>query len=647
MATPIATVGGVALAPGISLNRRLYTKPLIAAMVQRAQARIDAGNLLITNGFEGQERAFHVMSQLTHHDANDDSTRIVGRVTVLELDENGNARFTAELAPTDAGRTIASLIDTSDGKAPFLRGVSIRAGWVGGTRIERGPDGGQVETGDRLDLYGLDYTATPGVLKAGVDTFQWTDGGKKTETSERVLVTESVQEALVETITEPAVEGSSQKSCADLGHACCHASETTAAAFRSLLLAETEPGGHRFANGVCGCAGEASKQPYGKVTYADPGYQTDKKARYPIDTKAHAKAAWSYINQDDNAKLYTGAQLKRVKARIIKALKSFGVKVSSEGWTLGTPMQVTEAGVTELTSDALERWVDDCGSVYLSASNGPVSISISSYTVDPADMDVILKRMADAATAALAELDPDMDGDIDIPGTSGDTDGDSGETAGTPDPADEATEPPALEAGETTETEDPAMAEPQTAAGQAPAGFTQEQVDAACKMAAETAAQAAIAAYEQSRAARKAARRATETATGQAPAGQAPAAQAPAAPQAPGATETQETDEQAVERILAARLAAENTETRDERIERLVSERLDAHHAAQVQSGQAAVPSRKGVVASAETSGPQLGADGLPANWQPLHKMSQEEFDTKTGPYVVAHVLGDRAKLLA
>jgi HK97 family phage prohead protease len=74
----------------------------------------------------------------------------------------------------------------------------------------------------------------------------------------------------------------------------------------------------------------ASKQPYGDVPYADPGYQSDGKKRYPIDTEAHAKAAWSYINQGDNASAYTANQLASIKSRIKAALKKFGVEVSDE-----------------------------------------------------------------------------------------------------------------------------------------------------------------------------------------------------------------------------------------------------------------------------------------------------------------------------
>lgn len=70
------------------------------------------------------------------------------------------------------------------------------------------------------------------------------------------------------------------------------------------------------------------KMPYGDVTYADPGYQSDGKKRYPIDTAEHVRAAWSYINQADNAGAYNPTQLKQIKARIAAAAKKFGIQIS-------------------------------------------------------------------------------------------------------------------------------------------------------------------------------------------------------------------------------------------------------------------------------------------------------------------------------
>jgi Family of unknown function (DUF6582) len=275
---------------------------------------------------------------------------------------------------------------------------------------------------------------------------------------------------------------------------------------------------------------EKNQVPYGpksQVVYADPGYQSDKVARYPLDTRQHAKSAYSYISMPKNAKLYTGPQLKRIKGRIMAALKKFGVTVSAEsaGWTFDQPAQVTEALAEHLGMPSAS------GSWSVRASNGPVDICLSSYSMDPEDLDVILRAAADAACKALAALDPDMDGDVDLPGVSSDTDPDDdapGESA--PDITD-----PAATAAATTETEDPAMAETTTpAAGSAPA------IDP--KVLAEAVA-AELAAHDEARKARKAGKRAAREKA------EAKAARAAAESAAPSATA--ETEEQRRARLAA------------------------------------------------------------------------------------------------
>jgi HK97 family phage prohead protease len=67
------------------------------------------------------------------------------------------------------------------------------------------------------------------------------------------------------------------------------------------------------------------KKPYGNVSYADP-----KNGKYPIDTKEHARAAWSYINMPKNQKGYSSGELAAIKSRIRGALKKFGVEVSPD-----------------------------------------------------------------------------------------------------------------------------------------------------------------------------------------------------------------------------------------------------------------------------------------------------------------------------
>lgn len=73
-----------------------------------------------------------------------------------------------------------------------------------------------------------------------------------------------------------------------------------------------------------------AKKPYGDIAYADPGYQKDGKARYPIDSKEHVKAAWSYVNKKSNQEPYTADQLSKIKSKIEAAAKKFGITISSD-----------------------------------------------------------------------------------------------------------------------------------------------------------------------------------------------------------------------------------------------------------------------------------------------------------------------------
>lgn len=83
-------------------------------------------------------------------------------------------------------------------------------------------------------------------------------------------------------------------------------------------------------------AGVKKKGPYGKVRYADPGYQDDDKPRYPLDTEKHVRAAWSYINQKKNQKPYTPEQIKKIKSRIKQAAKKLGIDISDEEFDVTT-----------------------------------------------------------------------------------------------------------------------------------------------------------------------------------------------------------------------------------------------------------------------------------------------------------------------
>jgi HK97 family phage prohead protease len=83
--------------------------------------------------------------------------------------------------------------------------------------------------------------------------------------------------------------------------------------------------------------------PYGNVAYADP-----KNKKYPVDTKAHAKAAWAYINMPKNAAKYplNGVTLASVKAKIMAACKKFGIETNAD--------EFTDVEIRDIVRDAME-----------------------------------------------------------------------------------------------------------------------------------------------------------------------------------------------------------------------------------------------------------------------------------------------------
>ncbi|GAC1540602.1 MAG: hypothetical protein NVS3B12_27630 [Acidimicrobiales bacterium] len=569
MAKFIAKISGVAIRPGVSRNNREYTKQAIASAVTRAQARIAEGN--------------RPLAMLTHHDAEDSSTHIVGRVTSLTLADDGSARYEAEIADTDHGRTIATLVDPASGGA-YLTGVSIRGAWAAPVQ-RKVSDGKTVEYADDLELDGLDFTKNPGVPGAGIDSVTLTPSGKPRETADgRTLIFESVVEANI--ITEDA--GIEEKG---------------APALKS---------------------GKAAEPPTpGASNYADPGYQDDKAKRYPLDTAAHAKAAWSYINQPKNAKNYTEPQLKRIKDRIRKALVKFGVKITAERYLLSPAAQVTETAVTEM-----DMWPDRPGSYCVAIDNGMFSINISSYQVDPADLEMCAQAAMSGVVAAYKAMDPDTDGDIDGPDDSDSSetspDDDAMESADPAELAEQAppTSPPADTPSAATATQkETGMAESTTPAAGVPAESAPvENVAAPAVAPVVTFSSDQFAQLLGALAPR-------ELATAGAPAESAPTA--PVVEAAP------------VEPVAV-------TESADEKIARLVAEGIKAALPAAVQEHvEANGVQRKGLVQ--EHSAPVAGASSeFPEYWprddagQPKAVLSDSELDAVTKRMLPGAVLGNR-----
>src|SRR5690348_17206943 len=59
----------------------------------------------------------------------------------------------------------------------------------------------------------------------------------------------------------------------------------------------------------------------GEHKYGDVKFADEKNKKYPIDTPAHIRAAWNYINKAKNAAKYDAKDLKTIKSRIVAAWK--------------------------------------------------------------------------------------------------------------------------------------------------------------------------------------------------------------------------------------------------------------------------------------------------------------------------------------
>ncbi len=530
---PIATVSGIALSPGVSRNNRLYTADAIAKAVVRAQARIGEG--------------VRPVSMRSHHAAGDDSTRITGHLTEMTLDRSGRARFAGVIEATTAGRDIATLADDR-GKPPSLRGLSIRGAWLGPVR-QVVVDGRQCETADDLEIVGLDWTGEPGVDDAGVEQIEFIDTPADPEetTVERHPITESAEEASV-TITE---------------HTPTSVTTTTSTAAAPVA--------------------ESARPSTLTGQWADRGYHGP--PRWPLNTPTEARAAWSALGESADG--YTTAQVKRMRNRIKSALTRHGVGITTEGWLIDTtPRPVTEAVPGTAVA---EHWCDDSASVYVSISNGCLSISVSSYDVEPGSLDAIARAAMAGACQALATIDAE--------GGSDDGSGDATDEtapAAAVDVNESATHAPDAEQADGTETNtrEAAVSEPTDNAA-----------------AAGTSAAPSITLTGD-----QFAQLLDRIAPPQPPATVPPVESAPAP---------------AVAESTPAAAAVQVTETEEQRIDRIVAERVAAARTEIIQEVARTLPvGRRGLVS--EAAGVAAGGaapDGLPGGLaqKPLHSYDESE----------------------
>jgi hypothetical protein len=327
----IAIIKGTFAKPGMSKNRRIYTKQHIEDAVNEAQALIDSGN------------APTVFSMMTHHGARNpiegDVTRTAGQLTKVGLSPEGFGTYEAELADTAAGRDIAALTTP---ERPYLKTVSMAAVWKN-PRTIRASDGGPADTGDGFSLKGIDFTNNPGIDGADISS------AELAESTDGTFIFESIEEdVFVERVDETA-----------------QGDNVTEAAHPN---------------------------------FADPGYNGEK--ALPLDTPADIRTSWVQIHRKAVTESYTPKQVQRMRGKVKGAAQKAGLDIVEETNLLG--------------AEIMEAYTSVC------VDNGPADLRVSAYVDDPSKLQAVTQKVAIAAMAALYSLDPDNDGDIDLPG--GDTD---------------------------------------------------------------------------------------------------------------------------------------------------------------------------------------------------------------------------------
>ena len=70
---------------------------------------------------------------------------------------------------------------------------------------------------------------------------------------------------------------------------------------------------------------EEGERKYGDVKFAD-----NVNNKYPIDNEEHIRAAWSYINQKDNAAKYDKDEAELIKSRIKQAAEKKGISINDD-----------------------------------------------------------------------------------------------------------------------------------------------------------------------------------------------------------------------------------------------------------------------------------------------------------------------------
>jgi phage I-like protein len=147
-------------------------------------------------------------------------------------------------------------------------------------------------------------------------------------------------------------------------------------------------------------AAAAAASSTGRVAFADPGYRKDSQPRYTLRSSEDVLVAWKAIRHPKVIAAYDRDQMSRIKARIKRAAKKFGVTIGADT-TAGGDMDLTAlaaaAGLT-IADDATDDQVVEALKT-LAAENTELKTKLDAAPKD-SDMKTLIASAAKGEQAA-------------------------------------------------------------------------------------------------------------------------------------------------------------------------------------------------------------------------------------------------------
>lgn len=156
--------------------------------------------------------------------------------------------------------------------------------------------------------------------------------------------------------------------------------------------------------------------------FADPGYQGDRRKRYPLDTEAHIRAAWGYIHHPKNQAPYTADQLAQIKAKIVAAWKR---KIDPEGPPLAAGKAAGDRQLAKDLGDVsqLALIIDDLAQISAALENSDAGDGALRANI--AHLVALLHSLMAQATDALAARDDKAADTVSDAGSTADSNSES------------------------------------------------------------------------------------------------------------------------------------------------------------------------------------------------------------------------------